>query len=195
MAHLRAALILMLWGALLLLGTPGLDFLDASSLRSSAEKAEFRAHYPSPWAGLGIAVAEANREWRLPVVAAITPLQRPFRVSQEWFLYRDGPAKVRRLEVRVDGELLHRSADPAYPWLADVLRNRRIRPVVESTCGAEEGPNWRGLVRLVVARARLERPDARAVELRCTVAPFPGTDVTVHRRYVAEAPEWQAAPR
>jgi hypothetical protein len=194
MAHLRATLILATWGLLLLLGTPGLDFLDASSLRSPDAQVAWRARVPEPWAGVGIALAQANRAWRLPAVAALTPLQRPFRVSQEWFLYRDGPSKVRRLEVRVDGDLLHRSADPAYPWLADVLRNRRIRPVVESTCGADAGPNWRGLARLVVARARLARPDAKSVELACTVAAFPGTDARIHRRYVATEPAWDAAP-
>ncbi|MES2639889.1 MAG: hypothetical protein V4850_10420 [Myxococcota bacterium] len=194
MSHLRAASILALWVLLVLLGTPGLDFLNAKTLRSADDQAAWRHRVPEPWATAGVLVASFNRELRLPVVTALAPIQRPFRVSQEWFLYRDGPSKVRRLEVRLDGELVHRSADAAYPWLADVLRNRRIRPVVESTCGADAGPNWHGLGRLVVERGRAERPGLREIELVCTVAPFPGTDATVQRRYVAAAPAWVVAP-
>lgn len=194
LAHLRAAVVLALWALLALLGTPGLDFLNARTLRSAADQAAWRERIAEPWATAGLAIARLNRDLRLPVADALAPLQRPFRVSQQWFLYRDGPSKVCRLEVRLDEELVHRSADPTHPWLADVLRNRRIRPVVESTCTNENGPNWRGLARLVVARARVERPALRKVDLACTVAPFPGRDATVHHRYVASAPEWEAAP-
>ncbi|MDP2310341.1 MAG: hypothetical protein Q8P18_30270 [Pseudomonadota bacterium] len=194
MSNLRAALILALWGLLALLGTPGLDFLDAKTLRSAADQAAWRSRNGEPWETVGLVVTRFNREVRLPVVNALSPLQRPFRVSQEWFLYRDGPSKVRRLEVHLDHELVHRSADPAYPWLADVLRNRRIRPVVESTCASANGPNWLGLGRLIVARARAERPAVERVELVCTEAPFPGRDATVHHRYVASAPAWEVAP-
>ncbi|MDP2314583.1 MAG: hypothetical protein Q8P41_16895 [Pseudomonadota bacterium] len=191
---LRAALILALWALLVLLGTPGLDFLNAKTLRTTSDQDVLRGRIGEPWTALAIQVTRFNREVRLPLAEAVGPLQRPFRVSQEWALYRDGPSKVRRLEVRVDGVLRHRSADAEHGWLAGVLRNRRVRPVVESTCTTETGANWRGLGRLVVARARAEWPDAATVELACTVAPFPGRDATVHHRYVATAPGWVVAP-
>ena len=170
-----------------------------NTLRTPADRAALRATIAEPWASAGIAVADLNRTWRLPLVAAMTKVQRPFRVSQDWYLYRDGPEEVRRLEIRVDGDLRHRSADPTYPWLADVLRNRRIRPVVESTCTSDHGANWRGLGRLIAARALAEWPAAQSIELTCTEAPFPapGSDpvtAKVHHRYLATAPEWVVAP-
>lgn len=193
-AHLRAALLLALWVLLALLGTPGLDLLGSRTLRSDEEQAALRARIGEPWATAGILVAGFNREVRIPLVDALAPLQRPFRVSQQWFLYRDGPSSVRRLEVHLDGELVYRSADPAYTWHSAVWRNRRVRPVVESTCTTTTSPNWRGLGRLVVERARAERPDLARVELVCTVAPFPGRDAKVHHRYAASAPAWEVAP-
>lgn len=192
--HVRAASILALWALLALLGTPGLDFLGEGTLSSAADQEMWRKRSVEPWTTAGLLLTKVNREVREPVVDKLAPLQRPFRVSQEWSLYRDGPSKVRRLEVRLDGELVHRSADPAHPWLADVLRNRRIRPVVESTCTSTRGANWRGLGRLVVERARADRPGLKKVELTCTVAEFPGHDATVHHRYVATDPSWTVAP-
>lgn len=196
---LRAAAILTLWALLLILGTPGFDSLNADTLRTPADRAALRASMAEPWASAGIAVADLNRTFRLPLVAAMAKVQRPFRVSQDWYLYRDGPEVVRRLEIRVDGELRHRSADPAYSWLSDVLRNRRIRPVVESTCASDHGPNWRGLGRLIVERARAEWPAAQSITLTCTEAPFPAPGIApaapkVHHGYVATAPEWVVAP-
>lgn len=199
MAHLRAALILTVWALLVGLGLPGFDALDDHALRSPADQAAWRAGVAEPWASLGLGITRLNRAWRLPVVAALAPLQRPLRVGQDWYLYRDGPSVLRRLEIHVDGTLRHRSADPAYPWLADVLRNRRIRPVVESTCASEHGANWRGLGRLVISRALQDWPDTRTLTLTCTEAPFPTPDAViveakVHHRYRATAPGWEVVP-
>ena len=194
MPHIRAALVLVAWAALILLGTPGLDFMGADVLKSTRDEDSLRARLGEPFASVAIGVATFNRQVRLPLERWITPIQRPFRVAQEWALYRDGPARVRRLEVWVDSTRVHRSADPTYPWLAGPLRNRRLRPVVESTCMSTGSVNWRGLARFIVTRAREDYPDAARVELLCTDAPFPGTGASVHHRYTATAPAWEAAP-
>jgi hypothetical protein len=189
----RAIAVLLLQLVLVLLGAPGLDMvpraLDAGDLR------DLRSRGGEALAGAAEAVVAANRDLRLPLTDALQPLQRPFRVAQEWFLYRDGPSRVRRLEVRVDGELVHRSVDAEHAWLAPQLRSRRLRPVVESTCGDADAPNWRGLARFVTDRARAAWPAAREVRLDCTAAPFPGDDATRHHGYVAAAPDWEPHPR
>ncbi len=194
LSHARAALVLLAWAALILLGTPGLDFLGADALSSARDQAALRDRVGRPLAAVAIGVTTFNREVRLPIERWVTPIQRPFRVAQEWALYRDGPSRVRRLEVWVGTTLAHRSADPAHPWLAGPLRNRRIRPVVESTCLSAGAMNWRGLARFIVTRAREDYPEAGKVELICTSAAFPGTDASVHHRYIAEAPVWEAEP-
>ena len=137
-----------------------------------------------------IALLALNHTLRVPLADMFSPLQRPFRISQEWNLYRDGPNEVRRLEIWVDGSLVYRSIDPNATWLQPQLRNRRLRPVVETTVMSRNSLNWRGLGRYIVASARAAFPTATTVELRCLAGPFPGEDLTLHHSYLAAAPDW-----
>jgi hypothetical protein len=190
--HLTAALVLLAHALLLCFGTPGMDFLKRTELQSEADRAALRAKLGRPWADLGIALADLNRAVRLPILSAIGAIQRPPRVRQSWHLYRDGPSQVRRLEILADGVLLHRSADDSLGWRAAQLRNRRLRPMIETSVRQTDAANWRGLARWVVAEVRRDLPDTRAVELRAVWSPFPGDAPTWHHSFLAEAPDFQA---
>ena len=192
MEHLRAGAVAMVWALALLLGTPGLDFIPKGDLLREEDRAEARSLY-GPAAEIAIAAATVNREWRLPLVQRVEGIQRPFRIAQNWSLYRDGPHRVRRLEIWIDEELVHRSADSEHDWLTPQLRSRRVRPMVETTVmfpGAR-AKNWEGLSRFIVERATSEFPDAQRVELICSSDPFPGRARTAHHRIVALAPNWE----
>jgi len=190
--HVRAALVLVVGAVILILGTPGLDAMQHSELGDEDERQELREQIGPFWAGIGIGIADFNREHRLPLHRALHTLEIPIRGAQNWALYRDGPNRVRRLEIWVDDELKHRSADPEHDWLAPQLRMRRVRPMVETTTMQTMAQNWEGLSRFIVRRAVAEWPEAERVELRAIWTPFPGDgETTVHHRIVAVAPEWQ----
>jgi hypothetical protein len=181
MRHLRAIAVLLLGLWLVLLGVPGLDFLN----RGDYAEPEDREAAPG-WA----LVADVNRT-RMDLIAPLELPQRPFRIAQSWGLYRDGPRMVRRLEVYVDGELKHRSLDDEHDWLSSELRSRRLRPVVESSCRYtnSKARNWRGLTAFIADRA-VEDFGAEKVALACTIAPFPGSERRETHRMVSKQPGW-----
>lgn len=176
------------------LGTPGLDFVSGR-IWTDKDKARLVAQSSEPVAEVTFALLALNQSVRKPLVAMFAPLQLPFRLGQDWNLYRDGPNKVRRLEIRVDDAVVYRSVDPNFTWLEPQLRNRRVRPMVESTTVDRNSPNWKGLSHFIVARAREDFPTATRVELRCLAGSFPGQKLTVHHSYVAEAPDWTVVQR
>ena len=169
----------MLWAGIV--GTPVFDLVGGGGAPEAGE--EFGGIGPEdlklPF------VFWLNREVRMPLVAVIGPPQKLFRIRQAWHLYRDGPSSVRRLEVRIDGELRYRSEDPAYRWRTGILDNRRVRARHE-TDGRDaerlEQPVLLGRHRrilslhLVVVPEEVEQPvDEEHTELRFQiVAPFPG---------------------
>lgn len=178
--HLRAAAVLLVGGAMLMAGFPGLDFLGAKRLKAKAP---------------ALGVAGAGLVWfdqtvRLPVAREVKPVERLFRVSQEFHLYRDGPSRVDRLEILVDGELVYRTRDDAYAWRADQLGNRHFRPMVATAAQKADAANQRGICRWVVAQARADFPQAQEVRLQSTRTRF-GVDAP-HVRFsrVARAPGW-----
>jgi hypothetical protein len=174
---------------LLWFGTPGLDYMKRRELESEKDRKKLRAELGAP-AEIGIALADFNRAVRLPVLDRVGPIQRVFRVRQSWHLYRDGPSRVRRMEIWADETLLHRSADSSLTWRDAQLRNRRLRPMVETSAREKEGGNWRGLTRWVVEEVLEDRPETLKVELRATWSTFPGDKPTWHHSFVAEAPDW-----
>lgn len=186
------ALLLLACAALLgLWGTPGLDYLDPVDYDTAAERAKLRAEKTPLQAEFTLAAHAFNRSVRLPIYQWVDDPQRVFRIRQSWHLYRDGPQRIARLEIWADDALLYRTADPAFPWHAEIFRDRRMRPVVESSTWDPEAANWRGLLRLCVERVQAEHPATRRVALKATRAAFPGTgDVTVHHVFEAAAPAW-----
>lgn len=189
MRHLTALFVLLGHVLLLWFGTPGLDFMKRHELESEKDRKKLRANLGPP-AEIGIALADFNRAVRLPVLDRLGPIQRVFRVRQSWHLYRDGPSRVRRMEIWADETLLHRSADSSLTWRDAQLRNRRLRPMIETSAREKDAGNWRGLTRWVVAEVREDRPATLKVELRSTWSVFPGDKPRWHHSFVAEAPDW-----
>ena len=189
--HLRAVAVLALLFGVTCLGTPGLDMLHRDYLRpGTAERAKTSR---TAVGKLEIAASDVNRWVREPFVRVLTPVQRPLRLAQAWHLYADGPNRVRHLEIRVDGELKFRTADPDHDWLHWILKSRKVRPVVDAHCNGKSA-NSEGLASYVVRKAREDFGDIRRVDLVCTRRPWPGTaPPKTMRGMSARAPDWEIA--
>lgn len=191
----RAALALTVHALFWVLATPGLDYMGINDYQTPKSRADLVRNIGVGPANVAFGLAAFNRSVRRPLADLLAPLQRPFRISQEWSLYRDGPANYHLFEIWVDGALRFRTADPEHAWLAPQLRNRRVRAMVESTAMKKNAPNWRGLSRYVVAQAREAWPDAREVELKALFGPYPGTDLKTGHTISASAPDWKLVQR
>jgi hypothetical protein len=188
MAHLRAALILCTIAILLVVGTPGLDHLGT---RFSSRRARLLEKHFGPVIATGTQkLVGFNAKIRIPITRKVGVFQPVFRVRQSWNLYRDGPRRVYRLEVRVDGNPVFRSGSSELDWLAPQLGNRRMRPVVESTTKKFKSANWRGLSRFVIAQARAAWPEAKSVELVALSGRRPGKRLRPTHRISSSAPDW-----
>lgn len=185
--HARALAVLVVGFLLLMAGFPGLDFISKKQLASWTEEARARS---APAGALAAGIGWFEQEVRRPVAGAVKPAERLFRVSQEFHLYRDGPRRVDRLEVVVDGEIIYRTRDPERAWRIAQLENRHFRPMVATAAQKPDAANQRGICRWVVARAREDFPDAQEVLLRATRTEFGVEDPWVRFSRVARAPEW-----
>jgi hypothetical protein len=182
-ARARAVAVALAAAAMFVLATPGMDGFGDGPVPDDANAWE------AFW-------RRVNTSVRMPVVRALEPLQPPLRLHQGWSLYPSGPNKVRRMEIRVDGALVYRSNDGDADWLAAVLRYRRVRPVVASTC-LERSRNDVELIGYIVRRARADFPDVSEVEVRCTIEPWPEHGPKPPRvvvRYTARAPDFAVQP-
>lgn len=186
MKSLRAALLALCYLLLAILGTPGLDYVEDLSAARVAQLAQS----DNPLAILPIQLRAWDINWRRPLTKLLEPLQRPFRISQNWSLYRDGPYRVERLEILIDDQLVYRSVDPNYTWMEAQLRNRRLRPMVESTVQKTNSQNWLGLSRFIQHHALLDFPQCQHIVLRAMHSPFPGDQPTEHHRIQMNAPDW-----
>ena len=173
-------------------GCPGLDYLGKKDFVSEKSQNELRKQMPEIGVRAAIAIGAINRRIRLPLVEKTEWVQKPFRVAQTWNLYRDGPGRVNRMEILIDGQLVHRTADSEFNWLTPQLRSRRIRPMVESTARKKTSKNWRGLSRFVGERAQEDFPEATSVEIRATQVSFRGGRERVRHRILMAAPDWEA---
>lgn len=188
MSNLRAGLLIFVYALLFAVGTPGLDHMR--SKMSATEEQRLRNRAGDTVADLTQFAVRINKNIRAPIKRKLGGFQPVFRIRQAWNLYRDGPRNVYRLEIRVDGEPVYRSEHPELDWLEPQLRNRRLRPVVESTVKKFKSANWRGLSRLVVSRARAQWPEAQRVELIALKGKRPGKRLRPQHRIIASAPEW-----
>jgi len=176
---------------MLILGTPGLDYMGMHRYRSDTQRSTAIDELGPTLGPVAIGLADLNRKIRRPIIERIGDVQRVFRIRQSWHLYRNGPSKVRRMEIQVDGVPVFRSGDPDLDWQAGTLRNRRVRPVAESTTSKRKGRNRDGLYRHLLALARADFPAATHVDFRSLVGPFPGKKLSLHHRAWAEAPGWE----
>ena len=189
--HARAGAVGVVWALLLLLGAPGLDQIAPDALGTAEERTAYTRRMPAWTLPVADGVVTVNREVRRPLARAFDAVQRPFRIKQAWGLYSDGEHRCKRLEILVDGALVHRTKDPTHAWLADTLSAPPIRPIVDGTAGKSDGgANWRGLMRLVGRAAERDFPGAREVTLRAMWGPYPTCVTTEHHTFTATAPFW-----
>lgn len=196
--HIRGILLPLAGALAFVLGAPWLDELPAGALTTRGEQAEAREQWPPAVVEAAILIARFNDEVRIPIVLQLGPLEVPFRTRQNWGLYTDGAQRVMRLEIWVDGKLVSRSEDPAYPWLAGQLQNRRIRPMTATfvSGGTWRGqadadpPNTRGLARWLGTAAERDFPGCKELVLAAMWGDWPGKEMKEHHRVVANAPDW-----
>ena len=189
--HLRAVLLLAAGGALLMAGFPGLDFVSPKELREGVEPARAVS---APLGALLGGVAWFDLEVRRPIATRLQPIERTFRIAQEFHLYRDGPRAVDRLEVVVDGRVVYRTRDADLAWRAAELGNRHLRPMVASAAQNPDAANQRGLARWILTQARRDFPDAQVVVIRSTRTEFGTEEPWVRFSRVARAPDWAVSP-
>lgn len=181
-----AVLVVILW--MILLGFPGLDRMKAADYEgASREKLLSR--------GLSgkaeVVIGDIDRLIRRPVSDRLEWTQRVPRISHSWHLYRDGPGKVRHLEIWVDDELWFRSQDDDYDWRRPQMTMRKFRPMVSTTASDPKAKNWKGMVRWAAREAYKDKPDLKEVRIVGTAGPFPtGEPAKVMRTYIAHPPDF-----
>lgn len=189
-AHLSAA------GALVLLvfftcaGTPGLDRWSRSTLTTPEERQTVEAQ-TGPLAPAVFALAALNRELRLPLEEAFSPLERLFRIGQSWHVYAGGSLRVRHLEVWIDGGLRYRTRDARFDWRARQLEQRRVRPIMDTLATKPEAFNWKGLGRWIVREALSDHPDATEVIVLSTIGRFGRWRARPAHGRRATSPDWE----
>ncbi len=188
--ELRAALVGCVAVAMGILATPGLDFIPSNALKSQRDRDRVEERVGAAGMRVAEGVYGFNRRIRMPLVRLLEPIQKPFRIAQTWNLYRDGPRRVRRMEIQVDGVPVYRTGDPVLQWLGPQLGSRKIRPVLETTTRSRRSRNWKGISRYIVEKAREDYPQAEEVALLFLVGDFPGTRMEESHRIVAQEPLW-----
>lgn len=189
-AHLRAAGLLVLWGVFLVLATPGMDNLKKDALTTRGEQEALGEMYP-PWlAAVGIRLAEFNRSVRRPLASALSVVERPFLINQDWGVFDDGPPQVQRLRILIDGQIVYQTLSPDHTWLAPQLRNRHVRPLVDAFVSGGRSRDVPGLVGWLCDEALRSHPEMRRMELLAMWGPWPGDELTVHRRATCAAPSF-----
>lgn len=186
MTQLRAVLLAAVYIGLFILATPGLDSLGIERLTKAERQKLIRAGTPQWAVELGVDIGTLRRRLLKP----LTPLQRPLRIEQSWGLYGQGQSRVRRMEIYLEDGLVYRSGDSAHEWLEPVLRNRRLRPMVDTVSRKPSAKNRDALLGLIVERAVSEQPQLGVVEVRFTVARFPGTQVHTAHAFRMVSPDW-----
>lgn len=185
MSRLRAVFLAAVYLGLFALATPGIDSLG-SRLNKQARQEALDEGVPKFVLDGIAAVGRARR----PFLKYLTPLQRPLRIEQSWGLYGSGVSRVRRMEVFLDGALVYRTEDDEHDWMEPVFRNRRLRPMVDTVSRKPNARNRDGLMWLIAERAVSARPETSEIEVRFTVARFPGTDPRTAHAFRMVPPEW-----
>ena len=187
MSRIRAILLAVVYVSLFILATPGIDSLGIDRLTQAERQKMIREGTPAWVLDLGEDVGQLRRQLLRP----LTPLQRPLRIEQSWGLYGQGQSRVRRMEVYLEDALVYRSGDPEDDWLEPVFRNRRLRPMVDTVSRKPSAKNRNALMSLIAQRAAEQNPQLSAIEVRFTIAKFPGTEVRTAHAFYMIAPEWE----
>jgi len=179
-------LLAVIYSGLFILATPGVDSLGIDRLTKADRQKLIREGAPVWLLDLGNDIGALRRRLLKP----LTPLQRPLRIEQSWGLYGQGTSRVRRMEIYLDEALVYRSGDSEHEWMEPMFRNRRLRPMVDTISRKPSAKNRDALMWLIATRAAAQHPQLSSIEVRFTIARFPGTGGrTAHAFYMA-APEW-----
>ena len=185
MSQLRAALLAVIYVSLFILATPGLDSLGLDRLTDKSRQQAIEEGVPAVLLDLTDRLTNLRR----PLLKKLTPLQRPLRIEQSWGLYGSGPARVRRMEVLLDGVLVYRSGSSEHDWMEPVFRNRRLRPMLDTVSRKPNAENRNALMWLIADRAAAD-PDLEEIEVRFTVARYPGTSEKTAHAFRMVPPDW-----
>lgn len=177
-------------GWLLLMGPPGCDYAPTRDLKAPETREAARSIAGAASVAFVDLVAAVELGFRRPVAKRFKPVERTFRISQQWFLYRDGPSRPKWLEIYVDGEMVFRTGHPEATWRREQFRNRRFRPMVETAAMKKEAVNWAGIGRFIVDRAREDFPDAQEVRIVARRGRFGQPEEVVRHARTARAPDW-----
>lgn len=185
--HLRALAVVVAATALLVTGFPGLDFASRKEMRDGVGVA---SRIAAPLGTVMAGVSWFDLELRRPLARLFRPVERTFRVAQEFHLYRDGPRRVDRLEILVDGEVVYRTRDARRGWRASQFGNRHLRPMVGTAAQKPDAVNQKGICRWIVARVQEDFPNAEEVVIRSSRTEFGVEAPWVRFSRVARAPDW-----
>ena len=188
MNALKAMAIALVYWVLLIVSMPGVSFLKKNLLLSHADQQRFERRHGRIALHTVATAADLNRA-RRPLAEAIGGFQPLFRVRQSWHLYRDGPRMIRRMEIRVDGDLIYRSNDPKFSWNEAIFKHRRIRPMVETLVKKPKAKNRVGLARFIVNHAKEDFPGVQRIDISSFWGDRKGKTKR-HHRIIAEAPNW-----
>ncbi|MFT5680286.1 MAG: hypothetical protein ACI8RZ_001192 [Myxococcota bacterium] len=186
MNRLRAVLLAVATFVLLVLATPGIDSLGLDRISQKDREAALEDGVPEVVLS-GLSVFGAVRR---PLLRLFTPLEHPLRIEQSWGLYGSGPERVRRMEILLDEELVYRTEDSEHDWREPMFRNRRLRPMVDTVSRKPDAENRDALMWLISDRAAADHSDLSRVEVRFTVAKFPGSDARVAHAFEMLPPHW-----
>ena len=187
MSACRAILLAVVYVSLFILATPGIDSLGIDRLTKADRQKLIREGTPVWLLDLGMDIGQLRRLLLKP----LTPLQRPLRIEQSWGLYGQGQSRVRRMEVYLEDALVYRSGDPEHDWMEPMFRNRRLRPMVDTVSRKPSAKNRNALMSLIAQRATDQNPELAAIEVRFTIAKFPGTESRTAHAFRMRTPDWE----
>ena len=118
------------------------------------------------------------------------PVERFLGMNQRWHFYTTGASRTRRLELRVDGEVWHRSNHPEHRFRAAQLANPRLRHHTKNWVRGKSGSVTHALMAWAIAEVLTEKPDAQHVEMRGLEGRWPGRKLRIVRSAEASAPDW-----
>jgi len=173
---IRAGGVLIVGVVLLVMGLPGFDYLQAAPSRADGPVLE--------------AMARVDRAWRQPLVRPLAHWEQRLGVRQNWHFYSTGASRTRHFEIRVDGELWHRSNDPDADFLAAQLAYPRLRHASKDWVRAKRGWLGKPLFRYVQSEVLAVRPDAQQIELVGLEGRWPGRKQERVQGLMAQAPGW-----
>lgn len=172
-------------------GAPGMSRAKPGAWDAGEVQAEIVETSPAWSVPFLMAGAWLGVHMRVATEATLGPVQRVFRIRQNWHLYGGGPRRINRLEVWVDGALRYRSADPDHQWASDQLDHRRFRPIVERVVERAGAANHGVVCELVRRRVEAETgspPDE--IRLWATRQRRDGSPQTLAHGAVCAAPDF-----